>query len=131
MSVKMPIDNAGIINIGQTAFVAGFVPSATFAYNAGAHTLTVTDASTYPAGDDLGIMHIKVYDEFGGEKSDKITVGAGNKAVDVSALDALKGLSVKVTVVTDNGLAATGGAYHIGSTAPVSGSMRYWNKDNC
>lgn len=59
--------------------IAGFTPVVTYAYDAVAKTVTVTNASTIPAGDTLKIVHLKVHDKNGGEVRGEIVVAAGGQ----------------------------------------------------
>lgn len=122
-----PISNAGILNILTGNQAAGFVPGASYVYDADAKTMTVTDTSALPDGDDLAVAHVRVYDEFGNKKSGRITAAEGNVVVNCATLDPLEGLSVTVQFVTDNGLTADAGAYKIGVGAPLEGDTRYTN----
>jgi len=126
-----PIDNSGIVDILARSCAVGFAPSATYAYDSEAHTVTVTDTSTLPDGDDITIIHVRVIDAFGAIAIGKIEAAEGNVAVDVSDLDPIDGLSVTVTFVTDNRLTADGSVYNVGTTAPDDGNIRYVNKVSC
>jgi hypothetical protein len=127
----VPISNSGILNLNASSCAVGFTPAATYAYSSGASTMTITDTSSFPAGDDLTIIHVYVNDGFGGVAQDKIEAAAGNVVVSTAGLNPLCGYSVRVTFVTDNGLVADASAYHIGTTAPASGAVQYKNVDAC
>lgn len=100
--------------------ITGFTPTVTYAYDAGAATVTVTNASTIPAGDTFLKAKVHVYDQFGGEVRGQITVAATPLVVDVSTLNRSKSLAVKVTVLTTLHIAADGGAYGLGTAGTVN-----------
>lgn len=116
-----PIDNSNLINYRGTQ-PAGFIPSVSYVYDAAAKTVTVTDGSTIPAGDTLSKVHVRIADKFGGEVRDAITVtaGPGAKVLDVSTLDASKGLDLRATVLTTKHIAADGGAYGLAAAGNAS-----------
>ncbi len=126
-----PISNSGIININARSCAIGFAPSATYAYDSSAKTVTVTDTSTLPSGDDITIIHIRVTDAFGNVALGSISAAEGNDAVDVSGLDPIDGMSVNVMFVTDNRLTADGSVYNVATTSPASGNIRYVNVVAC
>lgn len=103
----------------------GLVPVLTYAVNTGAKTVTVTDASTFGAGDDLNVVNVSVYDKDGKEKHGQITVDAGNVVIDVTGMN-LSSLDIKATVVSTQGAKADLGIYNIGSVA-ASGNFIYAN----
>ncbi len=73
------IDNTNLINMCRDCGAAGFVPDLSYAYNAGAATVTMTNGSTIPSGDTLKKIKIRVHDFFGKEVRGLIegnTVGA-------------------------------------------------------
>ncbi len=119
------IDNANLVNLNVNLGTTGFTPAVSYAYDAGAKTVTVTDGSTIPAGDTLKKVHVKVMDDFGGEVRDTITVtGApGAKTINVATLDPSNGLKVMATVLTTKMLAADGSAVRIGA----AGSVGRWD----
>lgn len=61
------IDNRNILNIGSRCDCIGFTPTATWAYNSGAKTVTVTDATVFSSGDAFKSANVRVYDKFGSE----------------------------------------------------------------
>lgn len=126
-----PISNSGMLNLNAASCAVGFSPSATYAYSSGGSTMTITDTSTFGAGDGIDIIHVYVHDSFGNVALGKIEADGGNVAVSTSGLNATKGLHVRVMFVTDNRLVADASVYNVGSTAPVSGSVLYKNIDAC
>lgn len=120
MSVQA-IDNSNLVNYCNDCGISGFTPAVTYVYDAGAKTVVVTDGSTIPAGDTLKKVHVRVLDDFGGEVRDAITAtGAGGaKTLDVSSLDASKGLKIMATVLTTNLIAADGNAINIGAAGAI------------
>lgn len=117
------IDNSGILNITNNCECSGFEPAVNYSYDSGADTITVTDASVFPAGDGLKIIHINVTDTHGGDKYAKIEVAAGNVVIDVSGLNANGGFNIRATVVTNDDCDATLTAYGIASATADAGAM--------
>jgi hypothetical protein len=117
------IDNTNLVNY-RGCLPAGFTPALTYAYNAGAKTVTVTDATVIPAGDTLKKIRVRIHDKFGNEVRGSISALLGNTgAVSTATLDDSKGLDITVTITTTNMIAADGGAYHIGA----AGSIANWD----
>ncbi|GEN74078.1 hypothetical protein [Chryseobacterium lathyri] len=104
----------------------GFVAMLTYALDATAKTVTITDTSTFGAGDDLNVVNAHVYDKDGNEKHGQITADAGNVVLDVSSLN-LSSIDILATVISTQGCKADLGSYNIGSVA-LSGSLG--NKNN-
>ncbi len=117
------INNDGILNITNRCDCAGFIPSVTYSYDSALDTMTITDASTFPAGDDLAKIRINVTDTHGGDKYSEITAAAGNVVVDTSGLNANGGLNVRVTVITDDGCDATLATNGIASAIANAGDV--------
>jgi hypothetical protein len=114
------IDNSNLINY-RGCLPAGFTPALTYAYNAGAATVTVTDATVLPAGDTLKKIRVRIHDKFGGEVRGSISALLGNTgAISVASLNTSKGLDITVTITTTNMIAADGGAYHIDAAGSIS-----------
>lgn len=78
--------------------------------------LTVTDLTTYPAGDSRSNVNITVADKFGNEVEKQIGVSPANTVIDVvlEGLNPVDGLDVLVTVVSVLGANKDGSAYNIG-----------------
>lgn len=113
------IDNTNLLNMCRDCGLPGFEPKASYAYNFGAKTVTVTDASVIPAGVALKKVKVKVHDFYGGTAVGEIAAAAGNVVIDVSGLDLSKQLAIAVTVILDNGGIADGGAYGIGAAGDI------------
>lgn len=94
----------------------GFAAAATFEHDAVAQTLEVTDASVIALPDTFKILHIDVYDKFGGKVYNKITVAAGSVVIDISTLNPSRGLAVAITIVTTEGKAKDGTAFKIANS---------------
>jgi hypothetical protein len=108
-----------------------FVPAVSFTYDAGAKTITFTDASVYGAGNDRKIVHLGIYDKNGEKVLGNISAADGDDAVALSTatLDASGGFKLAATVVTDNGCVSDGHAEAVG-IAIIAGDLGYWDKDN-
>ena len=126
-----PISNSGILNLNASSCAVGFAPSATYAYSSGGSTMTITDTSTFGAGDDMGACIVFVHDSFGNVAQGRFTAAGGNVAVSTSSLNATLGLHVRVTIVTDNRLIADLSIYNVGTTSAASGSVAYKNVEAC
>ena len=117
------INNSGLLNPIGVIGTGAFAPSGTYAYNSGAATVTVTDTSTYAAGDSLKILHIYITDTDGTVEYKKITAGGGNVVADVSELDLSGGFNINCTVVTAFRYIGDMSAFQIGVNAPTTGSF--------
>jgi hypothetical protein len=197
------IDNTNLLNMCRDCGAVGFIPVASYVYDAEAETVTVENASTIPAGDVLKQVKVKIHDYYGGTKTgvlygkggggytsaptvvfsggggtgaagtavlqngrvisvtitdpgssyetaptvaftggggsgavgevvlDADTVGEVNildntdddVAIDVSDLDRSKALAVSVTIMTDAGITADGGAYGL----LAAGDIGHWD----
>lgn len=109
----------------------GFTPSVGFVYDSGAGTITVTDNSTYPAGDGRKIVNLRVTDKAGTKVDGNIAEADGDDAVtlDVSGLDLSEGYRIDATVVTTAGCISDGHAGRIGMLI-TSGNIGSWDKDS-
>lgn len=103
----------------------GFTPRVTYAISS--NTLTVTDASTYAAGDDRKVLHASIHDKRGGKVVMAIVAGDGDdaQAVSIASLDRSEGIDMLVTVVSLEGCISDGHASNLGA----SGAAGYWDKD--
>lgn len=125
-----PIDNSQLLNYREDSGTTGFSPVVTYVYDAAAKEIDVTQASIFPADVYLGKVHVKVHDKFGGEVRGTVVAIPGSGVadeitIDVSTLDASKGLDITATVLANDGmLVADGGAYNIGA----AGSLGSWDK---
>jgi len=120
--MKSVIDNSNLVNMCRDCGAGDFLPEVSYAYDATAKTVTVTNTSTMNGTDTLVQTKIKVHDFFGGTVNavlddsdvDQIIV------VDVSSLDASKPLALNVIVKTTAGIIADGGAYGLQAAGDVS-----------
>lgn len=104
----------------------GFTPSVTYVISS--NTLTITDASTYPAGDDRKILRVAIHDKQGGKVVAAITQGDGDdaQAVSIAALNRAEGIDMLITIVTQEGCISDGHASNLGA----SGSAGYFDFEN-
>lgn len=119
----MAIDNSNIKQMCIDCGAVGFEPAVSYEYDPGANTVTVTNASTIPAGDTFVKAKVRVHDMFGKEVRGTITVAATPLVVDVSSLDKSKQLALAVTILTTNKIAADGGAYGLNA----AGDVGHWD----
>ena len=110
----------------------GFVADVTFTYNAGAATITFTDASTYESGAARKIVNLRVKDKDAKTIDGSIADDDGDDAVtlDLSTLDLSEGFVAYATVLSDKGCISDGHYGKIGMTAAAAGSIGSWDKDN-
>jgi len=115
-------DNANLVNYVDQG-LSTFNPAVTFAVSGS--NVTITDGSTIPAGDTLKRVRLRLIDDFGGEVRGTITTtGApGQQVLSSSTLNTSKGLTIRATVITNNGIYADGVAVNIGA----SGSLGSWD----
>ncbi|SHK92717.1 hypothetical protein SAMN05444266_101613 [Chitinophaga jiangningensis] len=120
------IDNKDLLHYRSNGPISAFTPKVQYTYDGAAKTLEVTDASTYPAGQALKKVIVKVHDHYGKDITDSITVTgvAGKKVISVANLNAAKGLNISVTVISDAGLIADGTWFKIAAAGEVSN----WDK---
>ena len=117
-----------MLTVCNVCGLSGFVPVVGYAYDAVAKTITVTDDSTFAAGDGLAIVHITITDGNGDHVKSKITVTDTPRVVDVSGLDEFLGFNINVMVVTNNRSQGVLSAYNVGRIMPAAGNLRYVNK---
>ncbi|MFL5809743.1 MAG: hypothetical protein ACJ749_09485 [Flavisolibacter sp.] len=125
------IDNSNLKNYRDDSGTTGFVPGLTYSWDQEAEEIDFVDASTFPSGVALKKTKISVFDKFSGQVNGFILPNSGSDSghdhdttIDVSDLDASKGLDVKATVIADdNMLVADGGAYNIAT----AGSLGSWD----
>lgn len=128
----MAIDNTNLLDYRGDQ-PADFVPGVNYVYDATAKDIDFTDGSTFPDGVSLLRTHLRVHDKFGGQVNGEIENPDGSESgnmrtatIDVSSLDASRGLDITATVVGDDGqLIADGSAYNITNGA---GSLGTWDK---
>lgn len=123
------VDNSNLkdsLHLAGSA-VANFSPAVTLAITGG--DLVVTDASTFPAGDSLKKVHVRVIDHLGAELRDTITTtgGGGAKTIDLATINISKPLVVQATVITTNGLIADGRG-EIFAVTGGAGAVSKWDK---
>jgi len=121
------IDNSALLNIDKPLVdTTGFAPAMTFAYNAGAKTVTVTDASAFGAGDSFSRINVKIHDEVGNTVLGTISAAAGNTgALDVSGMDLTTDLAITATMNTTKGCMTAGSVRGVNATK-TSGSLGKW-----
>lgn len=71
------VDNSNLLQMCKDCGAVGFVPTVTYAYDAGAATVAITNSSTIPAGDALKRVKFAVHDCFGNQVTGHIDVAAG------------------------------------------------------
>lgn len=121
------IDNSNLKDYRGDQGTAGFVPAVSYAYDANAAEVDVTDASAFPTNVALKKVKVSVYDKFGGEVRGFIYPVSGSDSghdgtttIGVSSLDRSKPLDIKATVIADDDmLVADGGAYNIGAAGDI------------
>lgn len=125
------IDNSNLLNY-RTQDTVDFVPSLTYAWDQNAQEIDFTDASSFPNGVALKGVKIQVFDEFGGEVRGWIGAALGSGSghdgettIDVSTLDASKGLAAKATVIADDDMLVADG---IAKPLLTAGSLSSWDK---
>jgi hypothetical protein len=115
------VNNQAILGYCCNNLSEGVVGKASFSYDEPGKELTVTDESTFPAGDTLKILHVDVFDRFGGRVYGHIDAAGGNITLDVSTLNPSRGFAVAITVVSNNGVAKDGSAYKIANSQTTGG----------
>lgn len=126
------IDNTNLTNYLESNGTEDFSPAVNYTYDAAAQEVDVQDVSSFPSGVSLEKAHIKVHDKFGNEANgyilapgDSDSAHASDTTIDVSGLDASKGLIITATVIgSDHKLVADGSAHDIGA----AGSIGSWDK---
>jgi hypothetical protein len=117
-----PSSGIGIPPVDETLFV----PAATFSYNAGAKTLTVTDATTITSPDTFSKGNVQIVDNQGGTVYGHISAAAGNTgALSVAGLVLSGPLTLVVTLVSTKGVQCTGTVNYI-NASNASGSVGDW-----
>jgi len=130
--MRNAFDNTNLLSgVCNSCDCTGFVPNVTFTYDANAKTITVTDASTYPNGDDRKIVNLRVCDKNWKTVDGNIASDDGDDAVtlDVSSLDLSEGFILNGTVVTNAGCISDGHWGRLGMIS-TSGTLANWDKDN-
>lgn len=125
------VSNDNLKNYRDDQGTTGFTPGVNYTYDASAKEVDVSDGSVFPSGVSLLKTLVRVCDKFGGEVRGTITNPNGSESgddrtatIDVSSLDASKGLDMMATVIGDDGhLIADGGAYGL----QTAGSLSSWD----
>jgi hypothetical protein len=117
------IDNSNVLDYPQKAPGLGVAASVAFSYNSGTSDLTITDNSTYPAGDSRKSVNITVFDRFGNKKEAAIGVAPNNVVISLAAgINKTEGVSIIATVVSaKNG--QRDGSVHEVTTLKQSGNL--------
>jgi hypothetical protein len=120
-----PIDTAPLLGYNKNLDYTGFNPVLNYAWDGVAKTVTVTDATAFPAGDAFQNVNVQVHDRFGGTVKGNIAAAAGNTgAMDVSSLNPTKGLAVTATIITNKGLTATGTAHNMQAAGALANYLK-------
>ncbi len=120
------IDNTASLQYDKLGEDYGFIAAATFGFVTATKVLTITEASTFPAGDGLKRVNIVVSDKLGNTKVGTITAAAGNTTIDLDAatsLDLTGPVQVQVTITTNKGLVKDGAYYDLSPNVDGSGSL--------
>lgn len=121
-----------MLNYRADAGTVDFVPAVSYAYDAEAGEVDITNNSTFPSGVAVRVVQLKVHDKFGNDVSGFIYPVSGSDSghdgdttIDVSSLDTSKGLIITATVVANDGkLIADGSAHDIEAAGELGG----WDK---
>lgn len=105
------LNNSAILNYCCNC-TEGVVGAATFVYDATAKTIKVTDTSVITSPDAFSIMHVDIYDRFGGKRYGHINYAGGELTLSVAAIT--KPLAA-ITVT------AGGSAYAVAPTISFTG----------
>ena len=114
------LTGGGSTGATATATVEGGVVTALTVTNSGSdRKLTITDATSYAAGDSRAVVNIAVFDKFGNKTEAQIDDSPASATIDVieKGLDPSDGLDATVTVVSANGKVKDGSAHDIGKNA--------------
>ena len=121
------IDNTNLKDKLHGDDLSGFIPNVTYAYDAAAKTVEFTHSSTFPAGDSVKAVHVRVHDHFGGEvRESPVSDGSADAdgVISVATLDTSKGLILTATITSEKGLAADGSVHNIAA----AGALGAWDK---
>lgn len=126
------IDNSGLQTFCHSCQVAGWAPAVTFSLANSTKILTITDTSTYPAGDDRKALNVTVTDRFGNVKSAQMAVDVDDAfTIDLSSgFNLAEGFVIQAMIVSNNRLIADLTAYDVykystATTGTTAGSLGY------
>lgn len=117
------IDNTGFLAACGNCDCPGFIPALTYSYNAGTKALTITDASTFPAGNGIAKITVSATDGKGNTKTGQISTAAGNVVLDLSTglVIGAKGFNIRGQVVTALRCAGDLSAYNVPNVTATGG----------
>lgn len=116
------VSGIGVFPINMTLFT----PGATWAYNSGAKTVTVTDAAVIVGPDTFSKANVSITDNNGASVVGVIVAAAGNTgALDVSGLNLAGPLTIQVTEASTKGVQGSGQSNWVNATNNA-GSIGYW-----
>lgn len=101
---------------------SGFVPVITFVYAPGTPSITFTEDSDLPVGDDLAAVNITVTDKDGNREQGQITVAGGNVVISLTGFNLGDKLDIIATVVTDGECTAEMSYYNL-ETGTTEGEL--------
>jgi hypothetical protein len=89
-----------------------------FVYDATAKTIVVTDNTTYPSGDSRKLVHVEVFDYFGGRVQGDILAADSDNAItiNVATLNNSRGFALSVLVVSTKGKRKDGSQFKISNS---------------
>lgn len=123
-----PIANDGFQAICGNCDCGEFVAAVNWSYVASTGILTLTDASTFPAGDGIGAIIIKVSDNKGHVKEARIAVAAGSTTVDLTTggfILSPEGFNILATASTVARCVTDLSAYGVSGTANSTGTLGF------
>lgn len=100
------IDNSELINLCNDCGAVGFIPEASYDFDADARTVEVEDTSTIPAGDSLRLIKYRVHDCFGGwvtAQNDIVAGGHGFTSTPAVVISGGGGSGATAHAVVTNG----------------------------
>ena len=122
------INNSGLLTICNVCGLTGFAPAIGYVYDPTGETITITDASTFGAGDGMKIEHLYVTEADGKVMYASIGAADGSHEFDVSGLNPVEGFTINATVVSNKRAMGDLSAYRVGAGAPTTGNLGYLNK---
>lgn len=98
------IDNSNLVGLGNNCGCNGFSPAVAYTYNSGAKTVSLTDGSSFGAGDALKTVNVMVFDDFGNKALGSIQKGgSGYTSAPTIAFSGGGGSGAAATAVVTNG----------------------------